>query len=204
MIEYLRGKLASKEPTFAVVDVNGIGYGVLIPMSTFDKLPAAGQELELFTHLHVREDAMQLIGFKTLDERKLFLMVQSVSGVGVKLAINVLSGMSVASFCDAIVNADVKALSRISGIGKRSAERLVMELRDKAIELAPAVGMGGSAEDSSQTSTREAEDAVATLSALGYKQDAARKVISKILQDNGEENLSTQELVRKSLLLLNR
>jgi Holliday junction DNA helicase RuvA len=204
MIEYLRGTLASKEPTFAVVEVNGIGYGVLIPMSTFDKLPAAGQDVELHTHLHVREDAMQLIGFKSIDERKLFLLVQSVSGVGVKLALNVLSGMSVASFCEAVVNADIRALSRINGIGKRSAERLVVELREKAIELAPAVGVGAGAEDSPQASSREAEDAVATLAALGYKQEAARKIISKLLQDNPDTSLSTQELVRKSLLLLNR
>jgi holliday junction DNA helicase RuvA len=204
MIEYLRGTLASKEPTFAVVDVNGIGYGVLIPMSTYDRLPAVTKEVELHTHLHVREDAMQLIGFKSVDERKLFLLVQSVSGVGVKLALNVLSGMSVAGFCEAVINADVRSLTRISGIGKRSAERLVMELREKAIELAPAAGMGSSADGTPVASNREAEDAVSALTTLGFKQEGARKAVGRILQDNPGETLSTQELVRKSLLLLNR
>lgn len=203
MIEYLRGTLANKEPTFAVVDVNGIGYGVMIPMSTFDKLPAAGKEVEIHTHLHVREDTMQLIGFKTVDERKLFLLVQSVSGVGVKLALNVLSGMSVASFCDALVNSDIRALTRISGIGKRSAERLVIELRDKAIELAPGAGLGISVDGEPTAISREAEDAVAALTTLGFKAEGARKAVSRILQDNTDDTLSTQDLVRKSLLLLN-
>lgn len=202
MIEYLRGTLASKEPTFAVIDVNGIGYGVLIPMSTFDKLPAVGQELELHTHLHVREDAMQLIGFKTIDERKLFIIVQSVSGVGVKLALNVLSGMSVAAFCEAVINADARALSRINGIGKRSAERLVLELREKAIELAPAANVSAGTEGPAVCS-REAEDAVAALTTLGFKQESARKAVSRILQENPDATLSTQDLVRKSLGLLN-
>src|SRR5437667_9186430 len=132
MITFLDGKLVSALPTQATVDVNGVGYEVLIPLSSYDKLPAVGQPVQILTHLHVREDAHILYGFMTAPERDLFrLLVNHVSGIGPKLSLAVLSGMSVSNFKSAVVNADIAALSKISGLGKKTAERIVLELKDK-------------------------------------------------------------------------
>src|SRR5438045_7761261 len=132
MITFLNGRLVSALPTQAIVDVNGVGYEVFIPLSSYDKLPAIGQSIEILTHLHVREDAHILYGFMTAPERDLFrLLVNHVSGIGPKLALAVLSGMSVNNFKTAVVNNDVASLSKISGLGKKTAERIVLELKDK-------------------------------------------------------------------------
>src|SRR5213076_2943757 len=126
------GNLVNALPTLATVDVNGVGYEVFIPLSSYDKLPAVGQMVHVLTHLHVREDAHILYGFMTTPERDLFrLLVNNVSGIGPKLALAVLSGMSVTNFKAAVVNSDVAALSKISGLGKKTAERIVLELKDK-------------------------------------------------------------------------
>src|SRR2546429_8163499 len=132
MITFLDGKLVSALPTQATVDVNGVGYEVLIPLSSYDKLPSVGQPIRILTHLTVREDAHILYGFMTPAERDLFrLLVNNVSGIGPKLALAVLSGMSVSNFKTAVVNSDVAAISKISGLGKKTAERIVLELKDK-------------------------------------------------------------------------
>jgi holliday junction DNA helicase RuvA len=132
MITFLRGKLVDALPTQVTIDVHGIGYDVLIPLSSFDKLPAAGQEVSLLTHLAIREDAHVLYGFMTTSEREMFrLLINNVSGIGPKLALNVLSGMNVTALRGAVANGDVKALSQISGVGKKTAERIVVELKDK-------------------------------------------------------------------------
>ncbi|HEY2140224.1 MAG TPA: Holliday junction branch migration protein RuvA [Chthoniobacterales bacterium] len=132
MITFLQGKLVSALPTQAIVDVAGVGYEIFIPLSSYDKLPAAGQAVQVLTHLHVREDAHILYGFMTAAERDLFrLLVNNVSGIGPKLALAVLSGMSVSNFKSAVVNADIASLSKISGLGKKTAERIVLELKDK-------------------------------------------------------------------------
>src|SRR5271169_1191679 len=132
MITFLQGKLVEAIPTQVIVDVNGVGYEVLIPLSSFDKLPQPGQELKLLTQLIVREDAHILYGFASEAERDLFrLLVNSVSGIGPKTALNILSGMNAVVFRGAVANGDVKALSQISGVGKKTAERIVVELRDK-------------------------------------------------------------------------
>src|SRR3989449_6761165 len=132
MIPFLDGKLASALPTQAIIDVGGIGYEVFIPLSSYDKLPAPGQPVRVLTHLHVREDAHVLYGFMSAAERDLFrLLVNNVSGIGPKLALAVLSGMSVTNFKSAVVNSDVAALAKISGLGKKTAERIVLELKDK-------------------------------------------------------------------------
>src|SRR5262249_30539734 len=129
MITFLDGKLVSALPTQAIVDVTGVGYEVYIPLSSYDKLPAIGQPVRILTHLAVREDAHVLYGFMTPAERDLFrLLVNNVSGIGPKLALAVLSGMSVTSFKAAVVSADVTGISKISGIGKKTAERIVLEL----------------------------------------------------------------------------
>src|SRR5882672_12584085 len=132
MITFLRGKLVEALPTQAIVEVQGVGYEVLIPLSSFDKLPAPGGEVQLLTHLAVREDAHVLYGFMTGAERELFrLLINTVSGIGPKIALNILSGISVTAFRGAVANGDIKALSQISGVGKKTAERIVVELKDK-------------------------------------------------------------------------
>src|SRR6059036_1841739 len=132
MITFLDGKLVSALPTQATVDVNGVGYEVFIPLSSYDKLPAVGQPIRILTHLAVREDAHILYGFMSAAERDLFrLLIHTVSGIGPKIALNVLSGISVTAFRGAVANGDVKALAQISGVGKKTAERIVVELKDK-------------------------------------------------------------------------
>src|SRR5438105_13087011 len=143
MITFLDGKLVNALPTQAIVDVGGVGYEVFIPLSSYDKLPSAGQPIRILTHLAVREDAHVLYGFMTPAERDLFrLLVNSVSGIGPKLALAVLSGMSVNNFKAAVVNSDVAAISKISGVGKKTAERIVLALKDKRGEAAAGDGAG--------------------------------------------------------------
>ena len=132
MITFLQGALSESLPTQIVVDVGGVGYQVIIPLSSYDRLPTVGAPVKVLTHLQVREDAHILYGFMSLPERDLFrLLVNNVSGIGPKMALAVLSGMSVANFKNAVVGNDISALSKISGVGKKTAERMVLELRDK-------------------------------------------------------------------------
>src|SRR5437763_14626707 len=141
MITFLHGKLVEALPTQVTVDVNGVGYEALIPLSSYDKLPSRGQEVRLLTHLAVREDAHVLYGFMTTAERELFrLLINTVSGIGPKIALNILSGISVTAFRGAVANGDIKALSQVSGVGKKTAERIIVGLRDK-------VGAAGAGED---------------------------------------------------------
>ena len=172
MITFLQGQLADALPTQVVVDVHGVGYEVLIPLSSFDKLPPPGQPVKLLTQLVVREDAHLLYGFMTEAERNLFrLLTHTVSGIGPKTALNILSGISVTAFRGAVAAGDVKSLSQISGVGKKTAERIVVELRDK-------VGAAGAWEAASAKHALSAEDqklndAVLALMALGFKQAEA-------------------------------
>ena len=197
MITFLAGKLATALPTQATVDVNGVGYELLIPLSSYDRLPAVGQPIHILTHLHVREDAHILFGFMSAAERDLFrLLVNHVSGIGPKLALAVLSGMSVTNFKSAVVNGDVASLSKISGLGKKTAERIVLELKDKlgvaaAWEAASAIH-APSAEQS------QANEAVLALIALGYKQVDAHKSV-RDLQEKHPEIASAEELVKQAL-----
>ena len=146
MITFLSGKLIEALPTQVVVDVRGVGYEVLIPLSSFDRLPKPGGDVHLLTHLAIREDAHVLYGFMTAAERDLFrLLIHTVSGIGPKIALNVLSGMSPVAFRGAVGSADVRALSQISGVGKKTAERIVVELKDRmggisALEATSACG----------------------------------------------------------------
>jgi len=206
MITQLRGKLVAKQLARAVIDVQGVGYEVLIPLSTYDRLPREGEDAQLQTMLHVREDALQLYGFATDAERQLFLLlVNTVSGVGPKLALNVLSGMSVDVFCASIVNQDTKALAKLSGIGKRLAERLVVELKDKVAQLAPAVALTGRAAASGPAAAlaKAAEDAISGLVTLGIKPDAARKAVHQLAQGLPETEISAEKLIRQALHKLN-
>src|SRR5215468_9819170 len=152
MISFLHGTLIEALPTQVVVDVQGVGYEALIPLSSYDKLPQPGQEIKLLTHLAVREDAPTLYGFMTGAERDLFrMLINTVSGIGPKIALNVLSGMTVTAFRGAVAKQDVKALSQISGVGKKTAERIVVELKDK-------IGAAGAWEDLSAQRALSAED----------------------------------------------
>jgi len=196
MITFLRGKLINALPTQAIIDVDGVGYEVFIPLSSYDKLPAAGHDIRILTHLHVREDAHILYGFMTAAERDLFrLLVNNVSGIGPKLALAVLSGMSVNSFKAAVVNSDVASLSKISGLGKKTAERIVLELKDK-LGVA-AAWEAASAIHAPTPEQEQANEAVLALIALGYKQIDAHKAVRE-LQEKGQAK-AAEELVKLAL-----
>jgi len=197
MIAFLEGRLVEALPTQVVVEVHGVGYEVFIPLSSFDKLPAPGQPVRLLTHLAVREDAHVLYGFATAAERDLFrLLVHHVSGIGPKLALNILSGMSPAAFRGAVAAGDVKALSRISGVGRKTAERLVVELRDK-------VGAAGAWEATSEQralppADQRLNDAVLALIALDFKPPEAHEAV-RAAQAMLGPNATVEELVRAAL-----
>src|SRR5438309_9158576 len=196
MITFLDGKLVSALPTQAIVDVGGVGYEVFIPLSSYDKLPTPGQMVRVLTHLHVREDAHILYGFMTAPERDLFrLLVNNVSGIGPKLALAVLSGMSVNNFKAAVVNSDVALLSKISGLGKKTAERIVLELKDK-VGVA-AAWEAASAMHAPTPEQEQANEAVLALIALGYKQVDAHSIIRDLQQTEREK--SAEELVKLAL-----
>ena len=197
MITFLHGKLAEAFPAQVVVDVGGIGYEALIPLSSYDKLPAPGGEIRLLTHLAIREDAHVLYGFLTTAERDLFrLLINTVSGIGPKIALNVLSGMNPVTFKGAVARGDVKALSAINGVGKKTAERIVVELKDK-------IGVAGSweaasAERALSPADQKLNDAVLALIALGRKQIEAHDAVRKTQALLGPE-ASVEALVRASL-----
>ncbi len=197
MISFLHGKLVDALPTQVTVDVHGIGYDVLIPLSSFDKLPAPGGEVRLLTHLAVREDAHVLYGFMTAGERELFrLLINTVSGIGPKIALNVLSGMNPVMFRGAVANGDVKALSSISGVGRKTAERIVVELKDKI--GAAGAWEASSAERALSSGDQRVLDAVLALVALGFKQPEAHETI-RAAQTMLGEKATVEELVRAGL-----
>lgn len=196
MITFLDGRLVNALPTHATIEVGGVGYEVLIPLSSYDRLPEAGQAIHILTHLAVREDAHVLYGFMTAAERDLFrLLVNNVSGIGPKLALAVLSGMSVTNFKAAVVNSDIAALAKISGLGKKTAERIVLELKDK-IGVA-AAWEAASATHAPTPAQERANEAVLALIALGYKQVDAHKAV-RDLQER-DETRSAEDLVKLAL-----
>lgn len=197
MISFLHGKLVDALPTHVTVDVHGVGYDVLIPLSSFDKLPTPGSEVRLLTHLAVREDAHVLYGFATAAERDLFrMLINTVSGIGPKIALNVLSGMNPIAFRGAVASGDVKALSSISGVGRKTAERIVVELKDKV--GAAGAWEASSAERAQSPGGQRLNDAVLALMALGFKQPEAHESI-RAAQTMLGENATVEELVRAGL-----
>ena len=200
MITFLEGTLIEALPTQIVVAVHGVGYYVLIPLSSYDKLPAVGTQIKILTHLQVREDAHVLFGFATAAERDLFrLLVNNVSGIGPKTALDVLSGISVSSFKAAIVNSDAGLLSKTKGIGKKTAERIIVELKDKVgVAAAWEAASAGHAPTPEQTLVN---DAVLALISLGYKQVDAHKAV-KQAQEKESAVQTTEDLVRQALKLL--
>ncbi len=201
MIAYLSGKLLEKEANAVIVDVNGIGYDVMIPLSTFYDLGEIGEDVSLRIFTYVREDVLQLFGFKTIRERELFLLLISVSGIGPKSAITALSGMSADEIIGAIRQNNLARLNSIPGVGKKTAERLVIELRDKIAKLSAVSAEEMRAEGIPQTSGDDVyEDAISALVNLGYQRNAAEKALKQAMQEGTE--MSVQKLLRKSLQFL--
>jgi Holliday junction DNA helicase RuvA len=189
MIGSLRGRIQTKTPPQLMIDVGGVGYELEAPMSTFFHLPAIGQEVSLLTHLVVREDAHMLYGFATADERRLFRALLKVSGVGPKIALALLSGISVEGFAQCIVNRDVAALIRVPGIGRKTAERLFVEMRDRIGTLEGAPGIPNLASASPES------EALSALMGLGYKPTEAARLL-KVVEPGTH---STEELIRRAL-----
>ncbi|MBQ7207455.1 MAG: Holliday junction branch migration protein RuvA [Lentisphaeria bacterium] len=196
MISFLSGTLAESSASCCVIDVSGVGYEAQIPLSTFEKLPQPGEKVRLHTYMQVREDAITLFGFSTSEEKQLFLKLIEVSGVGGKLALNVLSTMPVSTFSAAIASGDVKAISRISGIGKRTAERLIVDLKGK-IDLA-----GGAAGGAVLPVSDAANDAALALEQLGFKRDAVTKVLNQLLAETPPEEQTSEKLLRAAIMKL--
>jgi len=195
MIGSVRGRIASKTPPQLTVEVGGIGYELEAPMSTYFHLPAIGEEVRLLTHLVVREDAHILYAFGTEDERQLFRSLIKVSGVGPKIALALLSGISAEAFAQSVQTEDTSALTRIPGIGRKTAERLIVEMRDR---LAPA-GAGGGAVIAAAPSSPEAE-AFSALVALSYRPAEATRLLKAV----GPGAHSTEELIRRALQIAGR
>ena len=190
MIGQLTGRLLEKQAPSLILDVQGVGYELEAPMSTFYKLPALGETVTLFTHLHVREDVQLLFAFADRQERSLFRDLIKVSGVGAKLALTVLSGISVEDFVATINSGDATSLTKLPGIGRKTAERLVVEMRDKLASDGSAVAAtvpnaGGSA----------GQDALSALQALGYKPAEAARLLKKV----SAPDLASEELIRLAL-----
>lgn len=203
MIAQLTGILIENTTDSAVLEVNGVGYELLIPMSTAEHLPPPHAKLTLFTHLAVREDALTLYGFLTREEKRLFtLIVNDVKGFGARLALNVLSSMSISAFCSAIAGQDIKLLSKINGVGKKSAGQLILDLRGKLTDFGalPTTTSAGGATNALDNS---ASDAVKALTTLGFKHDDAEKAIRELLADDPERKLSTSSLITKALGRMN-
>ena len=196
MITFIEGELVEKEPASIVLNVGGIGYELLIPLSSYDKLPPPGARCQILTWLCIREDAHTLYGFATDDERKLFHLLMTVSGIGPKTALGAISGMSVRELKTAIVGSDFKRISSISGIGKKTAERIVVELKDKLGDTEAFESIAG-AEPQSPDDLR-ARDAILALIALGYKQTEAQAAIRKVLPSMPTGSV-VEDVVRRAL-----
>ena len=193
MITHLEGELRQARPTSIVVDVGGVGYECVIPLSSFDRLPRKGERVTVLTHLHLREDGMTLFGFMTEEERGLFRMLIGVSGIGPKIAVGILSGISPRNFRSAVRQGSVAMLSAVPGIGKKKAERLIVELKDRiaAIEIegedreVPAEGRAGN-------------DAMLALVSLGYSRLEAQKAVHAAMKRLGK-TVDAETLIRDAL-----
>lgn len=192
MIGSLRGIVADREIEEVLLDVGGVGYRVAIPISTYEELPPRGEEATLLTHLHVREDELALYGFATERERSLFETLVGVSGIGPRLALQVLSRLSPERFVGAIRNKDLVTLKGIPGVGRKTAERMVLELKDRLDEYAEEIEAGPVA-----TLNTEGEDAVKALVALGIRRTAAERAVSEILAEDPDAPASA--LTRRAL-----
>ena len=196
MITFVECILEEKQATRAVINAGGLGYEILIPLSSFDRLPACGERARLLVHDYVREDLHSLFGFVTDKERRLFAMLMGISGIGPKLALSALSSLSVRELTAAVVEGDIRRLNAISGVGKKTAERLIVELRDKisdADALDAVAGVSGT-----PGATPVLRDAMSALVSLGYKQDEARKMVQRVAKA-GVDDRTAEDIIRESL-----
>ncbi len=199
MIAHLEGKILYKSPEYTVINVNGVGYQVFIPLSTFYELPEAEQPVGLYTYTHIREDALQLYGFKTVAEKSMFMSLISVSGIGPKLAINILSGIGAHELERAILSGDIRRVTSVPGVGKKIAERMVVELRDK---------IGGKTSEFDHPTRpitdgkkKLYEDAVSALVNLGYKRAAAEAGLAAAEEKSGD-TVTLEELLKQALKVM--
>jgi Holliday junction DNA helicase RuvA len=197
MIATLAGKITHKDQNGVVVEVQGVGFEVVIPLSTYQSLPEAGVEVRLFTYLHVREDILKLFGFATDEERQIFKLLISISGVGPSTGMSILSGMSVRELKRAIMYEDFKSLSAVPGIGKKTAQRLIVDLKEKINTV--AVPVDAARQEPADKDLRMFNDAMGALTSLGIKPQAARMAIDKVIKEEGREKLTVQELIRKAI-----
>lgn len=195
MIGLIRGILLEKHPPFLLVDVNGIGYELSAPMSTFYQLPDVGLEISLHTHFVVREDAQQLYGFYTKSERALFRTLLKVNGVGPKLGLTILSSIEPDEFVRSVLNQDAASLVSVPGIGKKTAERLIVEMRDRLADWHETPTLVALPLQKSVGRNQTIQDAISALIALGYKPQEASRVVAKV----DAEDLSSEEIIRRSL-----
>ena len=195
MIAYIRGTLAEKDPTRVVIEAAGVGYELTIPLSTFDRLPKTGAEVKLLAFHCVREDDETLFGFATEAEKAMFVTLTSVSGVGPKIAIAILSGSSIGELSLAIASGNAKRISSIKGVGKKTAEKICIELKDKvnAIEALAATGRGGKGEISPVL-----RDAILALTALGFNEESANKMVSQVVAAHPDAK-DTEAIIRFAL-----
>jgi Holliday junction DNA helicase RuvA len=188
MITFLEGILEEKEPSFVVLNVGGVGYEVAVSLNTYEALPPLGEKIRLRVFHHLRENEEKLFGFSDKDERECFLKLIDVSGVGPTSALLILSSQPLKSLCNVIASEDIKALSSVKGIGKKTAERIIVELKDKIAPLSAKLGASGKA------FSKNAADAVMALVALGYRQSEAQEAVNRALQKDSDA--STDQLVR--------
>jgi holliday junction DNA helicase RuvA len=195
VIGRLRGRILERHPPQLLLDVNGVGYEIEAPMSTFYALPSGTDEVVLYTHLAVREDAHVLYGFARESDRRLFRALLKVTGVGGKMALGVLSGRNADEFAAAVQRGDIAALTRLPGVGRKTAERLVVELRDKVAPAAPAEAPAALPGGPGRPAAGADEDAVSALIALGYKAPEASRMVSRVFQPG----MATEAVIRAAL-----
>jgi len=199
MIARLSGILVEKSVTQCVIDVHGAGYRIVVPLTTFYELPEIGQPVVIHVHTHVREDAIHLYGFHAQEEKAVFQLMISVSGIGPKLAINILSGIAAGELIRAVMEDDLKRLTGIPGVGKKTAERMVLELKDKVAKLdREAVAVGTVA---AEKGARVKDDALSALVNLGYKGSAVKEIVDRIMRE-APEAPSLDQLLKRALRTL--
>ncbi|MGA2525322.1 MAG: Holliday junction branch migration protein RuvA [Smithellaceae bacterium] len=200
MIALISGKIVYKGISHVVIDAHGVGYRIFIPLTTFYELPEAGQIITLHVHTHVKQDAINLFGFYTVQERDLFQLMLSVSGIGPKMSMNILSGISVPEMLRAISSGDVRKLISIPGLGKKLAERLILELKEKVVKKMMAEEMPA-LDNQQKINEIIREDVLSALINLGYKSNIAQDALDKVLYTSAKE-LAMDQLLKKTLKLL--
>jgi Holliday junction DNA helicase RuvA len=200
MIALISGKIVYKGISHVVIDAHGVGYRIFIPLTTFYELPEAGQIITLHVHTHVKQDAINLFGFYTVQERDLFQLMLSVSGIGPKMSMNILSGISVQEMLRAISSGDVRKLISIPGLGKKLAERLILELKEKVVKKMMAEEMPA-IDNQQKINEIIREDVLSALINLGYKSNMAQAALDKVLYTSAKE-LAMDQLLKKTLKIL--